>query len=72
MAAATMSDGDIYRMEVTHTASRQQLVTIAAERETVLDVALRVMLDAAPLWSEGEHAGYRPTFDVTVWKVTRR
>jgi hypothetical protein len=72
MAAATMSDGDIYRMEVTHTASRQQLVAIAAERETVLDVALRVMLDAAPLWSEGEYAGHRPTFDVTVWKVTRR
>jgi hypothetical protein len=30
------------------------------------------MLDAAPLWSEGEYAGHRPTFDVTVWKVTRR
>lgn len=65
-----MADADLYRMEVSHAPSRRQLVSITGSRETVLDVALRVMLDSAPLWN-GEYAGHRPTFSVDLWKVTR-
>lgn len=64
-------EADLYYMSVTHPASGQQLIMVTGTRETVLDMALRVMLDSAPRWSEGRYARHRPTFAVDTWKVPR-
>lgn len=69
-----MADTDLYTMAVTSNVNGEQLVAITGSRETVLDVALRVMLDAAPRWDDprAPRYGIRPTFMVDVYRVTRR
>lgn len=69
-----MADDDLYTMRVSSNVNGEQLVAITGSRETVLDVALRVMLDAAPRWDDmsAPRYGIRPTFAVDVDRVTRR
>lgn len=39
---------------------RHQLLTITGKRDTVIEAALRVILDSAPSWDKGEP----PAFEV--------
>lgn len=64
-----MVDADLYRLNVELVPNRQHLINITGSRETVIDVALRVILDSAPAWNE--YAGYRPLFSIDCYKVAR-
>ena len=61
-----MTDEDLYVLRVETVAGRQQLLQITGTRGTVIEVALRVMLDSAEPWN----ARFRPMFQVDVYKVT--
>lgn len=61
-----MSD-DLYNLQVESTLHHQQLLSIIGARETVIDAALRVILDCAPEWKEG----FRPMFAIHAWKVSK-
>ena len=61
-----MTDEDLYVLRVETIAEHRQLLQITGTRETVIEVALRVMLDSAGPWN----ARLRPMFQVDVYKVT--
>ncbi len=56
----------LYFLTVETVQNRQQLIAITGSRDTVLDAALRVILDAAPSWQE---LRVRPTFTITAQAI---
>jgi len=63
-----MSDDDLYSLRV-ETWRGEQIAQLTGSRETLLDVAMRVMLDYAPAWDPAE-AGY-PQFRVFMMRFKR-
>ena len=63
-----MSDReDLYILSV-ETMSRNQLLRITGERGTVIDAALRVIVDCAPDWKNRD-AAFEGSFQVNIQKV---
>ncbi len=56
----------LYFLTVEIVQNGQQLIAITGSRDTVLEAALRVILDAAPSWQEFR---VRPTFTVTAQHI---
>lgn len=49
---------------------REQLLQMVGSRETVVEAALRVILDSAPPWQAGPRGGFNsPMFSVDVQKI---
>jgi hypothetical protein len=57
----------LYHATVEAVFNRQRLIMLTGSRETVLDAALRVMLDCAPAWHEPN--AITPMFQVNVQRV---
>lgn len=58
-------DEALYSLSVESVQNRRQLVQMVGSRETLLEVAVRVMLDCSPAWDQP----MTPTFTVTILKV---
>lgn len=67
-----MSEDTLYRVEVDVIGGdRMRLISITGARETVLDAALRVILDCAPVWTEQRY-WTTPMFGVNCYRIERR
>lgn len=59
----------LYIMRVEGGMRRQQILQITGGRDTILEAAVRVMLDCAPAW-DVSHPDYGvPSFTVTVQEI---
>lgn len=60
-------DEPLYYMTVESNWNRRQLIAVTGERSTVVEMALRVIVDAAPVWQDAHMV--TPMFSVNVQKV---
>ena len=61
-----MTKEPLYYLTVSSEVNGVQLIAVTGQRDTVIDAALRVIIDAAPQWQD-----YRgmPTFRVMVQEI---
>lgn len=57
----------LYSVQVESMNDHRLLLNITGKRETVINAAMRVILDSAPRWNE--FMRMRPTFGITVSEI---
>lgn len=61
-------NNDLYILTVSSNFDRRQLLNITGSRHTIIDAALRVILDCAPAWDD---RAVIPAFNIDVRKISK-